>query len=97
MHNGMTAQAKIRSAMIRVELASVSVELPALLGHALATGESIVICDKNEPIAEVRPVTPPERRTPRPIGLAKGTFRIPGSFFEPLPSEVLDAFSGGSS
>jgi hypothetical protein len=30
----------------------------------------------------------------RPIGLAKGKFSIPDSFFEPLPEELLDAFEG---
>ena len=30
----------------------------------------------------------------RPIGLAKGTFAIPSSFFDPLPDDVLDAFEG---
>ena len=28
----------------------------------------------------------------RPIGLAKGQFEIPDSFFEPLPDDILDAF-----
>jgi hypothetical protein len=30
----------------------------------------------------------------RPIGLAKGSFQIPSSFFDPLPDEMLDAFEG---
>jgi len=30
----------------------------------------------------------------RPIGLAKGQFTVPPSFFEPLPAEILAAFSG---
>ena len=30
----------------------------------------------------------------RPIGLAKGKFSLPDSFFEPLPEELLDAFEG---
>lgn len=30
----------------------------------------------------------------RPIGLAKGRFEIPESFFEPLPDDMLDAFEG---
>jgi hypothetical protein len=29
-----------------------------------------------------------------PIGLAKGQFEIPASFFEPLPDDILDAFEG---
>jgi hypothetical protein len=32
--------------------------------------------------------------TRRPIGLAKGTFQVPPTFFEPLPDEILDAFEG---
>jgi hypothetical protein len=30
----------------------------------------------------------------RPIGLAKGQFEIPASFFEPLPDDVLGGFEG---
>lgn len=30
----------------------------------------------------------------RPIGLAKDTFQVPPSFFEPLPDDILDAFEG---
>ncbi len=30
----------------------------------------------------------------RPIGLAKGQFTVPPSFFEPLPDEILAAFNG---
>ncbi|ESS71343.1 hypothetical protein MGMO_106c00060 [Methyloglobulus morosus KoM1] len=30
----------------------------------------------------------------RPIGLAKGLFEIPASFFEPLLDDMLDAFKG---
>jgi hypothetical protein len=30
----------------------------------------------------------------RPIGLSKGTFQVPKSFFEPLADEMLDAFEG---
>ena len=30
----------------------------------------------------------------RPIGLAKGQFKIPDSFFEPLPDDILDGFEG---
>ena len=30
----------------------------------------------------------------RPIGLAKGEFKLSNTFFEPLPDEMLDAFEG---
>ncbi|MBF0102466.1 MAG: hypothetical protein HQK77_16300 [Desulfobacterales bacterium] len=34
------------------------------------------------------------KKKQRPIGLAKGSFKIPACFFEPLPNEILDAFEG---
>lgn len=56
-------------------------------------GERIIVCKRNVPIAELRPL-PAERKEPRPIGLAQGTFSVPPSFHEPLPTSVLDAFEG---
>lgn len=38
----------------------------------------------------------PARPTQRPIGLAKGAFEVPASFFEPLADDLLDAFEGKS-
>jgi hypothetical protein len=38
---------------------------------------------------KIRPM--PEQR---PIGLAKDQFKVPASFFEPLPDELLEAFEG---
>jgi len=37
--------------------------------------------------------TPETPRQPRPIGLGKGKFTVPDGFFEPLPDDILDAFS----
>jgi len=54
-------------------------------------GEQVVICRRNEPIAELRGV-PQARKEPRPIGLAAGEFEVPDEFFEPLPDDVLKAF-----
>jgi prevent-host-death family protein len=58
-------------------------------------GETIILCSRNEPIAELRPVK--QRRTKRrPIGLADGEFTIPKEFFDPLPDEIINAFYGES-
>jgi prevent-host-death family protein len=59
----------------------------------VAKGESIVLCRRNVPIAEIRPITR-ARRLRRPVGLAKGAFLVPPEFFEPLPADVVGAFSG---
>ncbi|MFZ4855585.1 MAG: type II toxin-antitoxin system Phd/YefM family antitoxin [Desulfuromonadaceae bacterium] len=66
------------------------------LSHYLdevAKGESFILCKRNKPVAEIRPVVS-RVATKRPIGLAKGTFTIPASFFDELPEETVALFSG---
>ena len=59
----------------------------------LLEGETILLCKRNVPIAEIRPLKP-ARTERRPIGLAKGLFEVPPEFFAPLPDDLLDAFEG---
>ena len=61
----------------------------------LARGETILLCKRNKPIAEIRPL-PAERVEPRPVGLAKGQFSVPPEFFEPLPEEILAHFTSNA-
>ena len=61
----------------------------------IAKGETIILCKRNTPVAEIRPL-PRTRQTKRPIGLAKNKLKIPKSFFKPLPDELIDAFEGKS-
>jgi prevent-host-death family protein len=77
--------------MKRINLYEAKVHLSALVDR-VAEGETVVICRRNVPAAELRPVRQP-RRTRRPVGLVPG-FTVPGSFFEPLPGDVLDVFEG---
>ena len=51
----------------------------------------IILCKRNVPIAEIRPIVSPNS-TLRPIGLEKGKFRVDSEFFDPLPKEILDGF-----
>ena len=78
--------------MIRLNIHEAKTHLSRYLDR-LAKGEKILLCKRNMPIAEIRPL-PPERRTQRPIGLAKGAFQVPPAFFEPLPNELTAAFHG---
>ena len=55
-------------------------------------GEVVVLCRRNVPIAELRPLAR-QPTAPRVLGL-RDDFEIPESFFEPLPDELLDAFEG---
>jgi len=59
----------------------------------LARGESIILCKRNIPIAEIRPILP-LRKAKRPVGLAKGKFKLSRKFFKPLPVDILDSFHG---
>jgi antitoxin (DNA-binding transcriptional repressor) of toxin-antitoxin stability system len=78
--------------MIKVNIHDAKTHLSEYLGR-LAKGETIILCRRNMPIAEIRPL-PRSRLAQRPIGLAKGKLKIPKSFFKPLPDDLLDAFEG---
>ncbi len=54
-------------------------------------GETLVITRADEPIAQLKKVSPVVRE-PRPFGLCAGEFRVPDDLDAPLPNEVLDAF-----
>jgi len=59
-------------------------------------GETVVVCRRNQPVAEIRPLAA-HRHKPRVIGLAKGKFKVPASFFEELPEETIALFRGEES
>ena len=59
----------------------------------LTPGGTLVLCNRNQPVAEVRSLRKKAVRKPR-IGAAGGKFAIPDSFFDPLPAEIIKAFSG---
>ena len=59
-------------------------------------GEVVVICKRNVPIAEIKPLPVPPKKE-RPIGLAGKEypdFIISDDFFEPLPEDMVAAFQG---
>jgi antitoxin (DNA-binding transcriptional repressor) of toxin-antitoxin stability system len=78
--------------MIRLNIHEAKTHLSEYLDR-LKTGETIVLCKRNTPVAEIRAL-PPAIKTKRPIGLAKGRFKISKKFFDPLPDEILNAFEG---
>ena len=80
--------------MIRVNIHEAKANLSRYLDRVLQ-GETVVLCRRNLPIAEIRPLQQPPADK-RPIGLAKGSFTVPDGFFEPLPTEMLDTFEGGA-
>ena len=80
--------------MIKLNIHEAKTHLSRYLDK-LKKGETIILCKHNEPVAEIRALPPPPTRK-RPIGLAKGQLNVPISFNEPLPDDLVTAFSGQS-
>ena len=78
--------------MIRLNIHEAKTHLSRYL-PLLEQGETIILCKRNVPIAEIKPLG--KRRTkPRELGFMKGQIQLTEAFFEPLPDELLDAFEG---
>ncbi len=78
--------------VIRLNIHEAKTHLSRYLSK-LKKGETIILCKRNEPVAEIRAVPSPRTRK-RPIGLAKGEFSVSKEFFEALPEELVQAFHG---
>lgn len=78
--------------MNKVNIAEARVHLSRYLAQVEA-GETITLCRRNVPIAEIRPLRA-EVADPRPTGIDRG-MSVPDSFFDPLPDELRRAFGGG--
>ena len=79
--------------MIKLNIHEAKTNLSRYLSR-LAKGETITLCKRNVPVAEIRPIAP-DRKERRPIGLAKGTFKVPKKFHEPLPDKIVNDFYAG--
>jgi len=80
--------------MLMINIAEAKTHLSRHL-ERVEQGETIIICRRNVPVAEIRPI-PRLPKARRPVGVDRG-MKVPASFFEPLPDELLDAFDGGGS
>ena len=78
--------------METVTIHKAKTELSKLLKRVEA-GEEIIIARGDKPIAKLIPAEPVEKKS-RGYGAWKGKFTIPGSFFDPLPDDELDAWEG---
>lgn len=78
--------------MIKLNIHEAKTHLSEHLSR-LKDGETIVLCKRNTPIAEIRPL-PGSTPRKRAIGLAKKSLRIPKDFFKPLPKDLIAAFRG---
>ena len=77
--------------MIRINIAEAKARLSRYL-DSVQNGETVILCRRNVPIAEIRPL-PSRPRRERRVGIDRG-MELPASFFEPLPDTLLDCFEG---
>ncbi len=77
--------------MIRVNIHDAKTNLSKYLSQ-LKKEKKIILCRHNVPIAEIVPLENEPEAEKRPIGLAKGEFSVPDSFFDELPEEVIQSF-----
>lgn len=78
--------------MTKVSVYDARAGLSRLIDQALA-GEEVIITRKGKPVIRLVPVEP-EQKKPREMGMLRGLFEVPDSFFDPLPDEVLADFYG---
>ena len=65
-------------------------EAKTQLSKLIADGEEVVIARYGEPVARLIPIRPPAAK--RIPGSARGQFKVPITFFDPLPDDILNAF-----
>ncbi len=71
-------------------------EAKAHLGKYLAKvakGEVIVLCERNRPVAELRPISQPEESRALRLGVLKGVLKVPEDFNAPLKHFEDDFYS----
>jgi antitoxin (DNA-binding transcriptional repressor) of toxin-antitoxin stability system len=64
---------------------------PLAILERVEAGESVVVTRADRPVAEFRP---PPTSGKRPYALAAGEFVVPDDINDPLPPDLLRAFTG---
>ncbi len=81
--------------MLQLNINEVKTHLSSTLAR-VQQGETVVICKRNRPIAEIRPIDQKLNKE-RPVGLARKKypdFKLPETINEPLPDDILAYFTG---
>ena len=77
--------------MIKINIAEAKAHFSRYI-ESVERGETVTVCRRNVPVAEIRPLPQPLRDL-RPVGIDRG-MEVPASFFEPLPDDLLADFEG---
>ena len=72
--------------MTTINISDMERDLAGYLRQVQA-GETLLVVEADQPLAEIKPVPNPNvpKRKPRPFGARKGDFVVPDNFDDPLP------------
>jgi prevent-host-death family protein len=79
--------------MLMVNIADMKAKLSEYL-DAVARGEQVIICKRNRPVAELRPIEPARTGRRDLTPMFPGETFITEAFFEPLTEEELREWEG---
>ena len=91
----MTNMMTYNITMINLNINEIKTHFSGYL-NKVSRGETIIVCKRNVPIAEIKPimVLPNKKRPVGLFGKEYPDFKISRAFFEPLPDELIAAFNG---
>lgn len=78
--------------MLMVNIADLKAKLSEYI-DAVARGEQVIVCNRNQPVAELRAIEP-KRTTPRDLSPMFPDWKIDPAFFDPLTDEELEEWYG---
>jgi prevent-host-death family protein len=79
--------------MLMVNIADAKAKLSEYV-DAVARGERVIICSRNKPVAELRPVEQTVTK-PRDLSPMFPDWKIDPAFYDPLPPDELALWNGG--
>ncbi len=81
--------------MLQLNINEVKTHLSATLAR-VEKGETVIICKRNKPIAEIKPIQQQSQKK-RPLGLMGKKypdFNVPADIKDSLPDDILSYFTG---
>lgn len=79
--------------VLKVNIAEAKGRMSELVRRVKA-GETIIISERNVPVAELRPIPDESNHPKRSLEPVWPGWSVPESFFEALPEELLRTFEG---
>ena len=82
--------------MLQLNINEVKTHLSATLAR-VGKGETVIICKRNKPIAQLKPMPQNCHTRQRRAGYGRKKypdFKLPDNFNDPLPADILAYFTG---